>query len=72
MRDASTPKLNLATKIFHVDSFVVLFSFFLKFDLMFSSNLFDKLKHVKFFKKFYQTYMFHKHITRTHKKTKTR
>ena len=26
MRDASTPKLNLATKIFHVDSFVVLFS----------------------------------------------
>ena len=26
MRDASTPKLNLATKIFHVDSFAVLFS----------------------------------------------
>ena len=28
MRDASTPKLNLTTKIFHVDSFVVLFSSF--------------------------------------------
>ena len=28
MRDASTSKLNLATKIFHVDSFVVLFSSF--------------------------------------------
>ena len=27
MRDASTPKLNLATKIFHVDSFVVSFFF---------------------------------------------
>ena len=41
MRDASTPKLNLPAKIFHVDSFVVLFSSFfflcsdLKFDLMF-------------------------------------
>ena len=41
MRNASTPKLNLATKIFHVDSFVVLFSSIfllcgdLKFDLMF-------------------------------------
>ena len=37
MRDTSTPKLNLATKIFHVDLFVVLFSSFfpcddLKFD----------------------------------------
>ena len=31
MRDASTPKLNLATKIFHVDSFVVLFSSFFFF-----------------------------------------
>ena len=41
MRDVSTQKLNLATNIFHVDSFVVLFSSFfllcgdLKFDLMF-------------------------------------
>ena len=26
MRDARTPKLNLATEIFHIDSFVVLFS----------------------------------------------
>ena len=45
MRDASTPKLNLTTKIFHVDSFVVLFSSFfllcgdLKFDLMFFIQL---------------------------------
>ena len=44
MRDASTPKLNLATNIFHVDSFVVLYSSIflfcddLKFDLSFSSN----------------------------------
>ena len=29
MRDASTPKLNLATKIFHVDSFAIQFFFFL-------------------------------------------
>ena len=41
MRDGSTPKLNLATKILHIDSFVVLFSSFfllcgdLKLDLMF-------------------------------------
>ena len=45
MRDASTPKLNLATKIFHVDSFVVLFSSIfllsddLKCDLMFFIQL---------------------------------
>ena len=44
MRDASTPKLNLTTKIFHVDSFVALFSCFLlcgdlKFDLMFFIQL---------------------------------
>ena len=26
MRDAGTPKLNLVTKIFHVDSFVVIYS----------------------------------------------
>ena len=31
MRDARTPKLNLATKIFHDDSFVVLFSSFFYF-----------------------------------------
>ena len=41
MRDGSTPRLNLATKISHIDSFVVLFSSFfllcgdLKLDLMF-------------------------------------
>ena len=44
MRDASTPKLNLATEIFHVDSFVVFSSIFLicgdlKFDLMFFVQL---------------------------------
>ena len=45
MRDASTPKLNLTTKIFHVDSFVALFSSCfllcgdLKFDLMFFIQL---------------------------------
>ena len=45
MRDASTPKLNLATKIFHVDLFVAVFySMFLlcgdlKFDLMFFIQL---------------------------------
>ena len=44
MSDASTPKLNLAAKIFHVDSCVDLFSSFflrgdLKFDLMFFIQL---------------------------------
>ena len=45
MRDASTPKLNLATKAFHVDSFLVLFfSIFilcsdLKFDVFHPTNL---------------------------------
>ena len=41
MRDASTPKLNLATKIFHIDSFVVFSSFFfLCGDLKFDFNVF--------------------------------
>ena len=44
MRDASTPKLNVAKKIFHVDSFVVFSSVFLlcgdlNFDLMFFIQL---------------------------------
>ena len=45
MRDASAPKLNLATKIFHDDSYVVVFSSNLllcgdlKFDLMFFIQL---------------------------------
>ena len=45
MRDASTPKLNLDTKIFHADLFVVLFSSFfllrgaLKFDIFHLTNL---------------------------------
>ena len=44
MRDARTPKLNFATKIFHFDSFVVFPSIFLvcgdlKFNLMFFNQL---------------------------------
>ena len=45
MKDGSTPKLNLATKIFPVDSFAVLFSSFFLFcgdlncDLMFLIQL---------------------------------
>ena len=56
MRDASKPKLNLATKIFHVDSFVVLFSSIfllcgnLKFDLMFFIKLIRQLEHVRLLK----------------------
>ena len=63
MRDASTPKLNLATKIFHVD-FVVVFSsiFFLcgdlKFDLMFFIQLIWWIRTHQNFKKFYQAKMF--------------
>ena len=61
MRDASTPKLNLATKIFHVDSFVVLFSSIfllcgdLKFDLMFFIQLIWWIRTRQIFKKFDQT-----------------
>ena len=57
MRDANTRKLKLATKIFHVHSFVFLFpQFFLmwRFRILigcFSSNKFDELEHVLFFKK---------------------
>ena len=63
MRAASTPKLNLATKIFHVDPFVVLFSssFFLcgdlKFDLMFLTQLIWWIRTCQIFKKFDQTKM---------------
>ena len=45
MKDASTPKLNVAAKIFYFDSFVVLFSSFfllcgdLKFDAFHPTNL---------------------------------
>ena len=55
MRDANTRKLKLATKIFHVHSFVFLFpQFFLmwRFRILigcFSSNKFDELEHVLFF-----------------------
>ena len=64
MRDASTPKLNLATKIFHVDSFVVLFSSIfllcgdLKFDLMFFIKLVWWIRTRQIFKKIDQVKMF--------------
>ena len=61
MRDASTPKRNLTTKIFHVNSFVVLFSYILllmwQFKILiecFLSNPFDEIKHVLFFKNWIQ------------------
>ena len=62
-RDGSTPKLNLATKIFYVDSFVVLFSssflvcIDLKFDLMFLTQLIWWIRICQIFKKFDQTKM---------------
>ena len=64
MRDASTPKLNLATKIFHVDSFIALLSSFfllygdLKFDLMFFIQLIWWIRIHQNFKKIDQTKMF--------------
>ena len=63
-RDASTPKLNLATKIFHVDSYVVLFSSFfllcgdLKFDLMFFIQLIWWIRTCQILKQFDQAKMF--------------
>ena len=57
MRDATIPKQKLTTKIFHVNSFVVLLSYtFLlisQFKVLvecFSSNQFDEIKYVLFFK----------------------
>ena len=61
MRDASAPKLNHATKIFHVDSFVVLFSSILilcgdlKFDMTFFIQLIWWIRTRQIFKKFDQT-----------------
>ena len=61
MRDASAPKLNLATKTFHVDSFVVLFSSILilcgdlKFDMTFFIQLIWWIRTRQIFKKFDQT-----------------
>ena len=56
MRDASTPKRKLTTKIFHVNSFVVLFSYISlliwQFKILiecFSSHQFDEIKHVSDF-----------------------
>ena len=56
MRDASIPTRKLTTKIFHVNCFVVLFSYiFLLWQLKiliecFSSNQIDEIKHVLFLK----------------------
>ena len=61
MKDESTPKRKLTTKIFHVNSFMVLFSYI--FLLMwqfktliecFLSNQFDEIKYVLFFKNWIQ------------------
>ena len=60
MRDASTPKWKLNTKIIHVNSFVVLFSYIFllwQFKILiecFSSNQFDEIKHVLLFKNWIQ------------------
>ena len=61
MRDASTPRRKLTTKIFHVNSLVVLFSYIFlliwQFKILivcFSSNQFDEIKHVLFFKNWIQ------------------
>ena len=43
MRDASTPKLNLATKIFHVDLFLFYSMFLLRGDLKFDLMFFIQL-----------------------------
>ena len=54
MRNAGTPKLKLSAKIFHVHSFVVLFSYFFlmgQFEILiecFLSNWFDELEHILF------------------------
>ena len=64
MRDASAPKLNLATKTFHVDSFVVLFSSILilcgdlKFDMTFFIQLIWWIRTCQIFKKFDQAKKF--------------
>ena len=57
MRDGTTPKQKLTTKIFHVNSSVVLLSYIIllmsQFKVLiecFSSNQFDGIKHVLFFK----------------------
>ena len=56
MRDASKPKRKLTTKIFHVNSFVVLFSYIFllwQFKILiecFWSNQFDEIKHIHFLK----------------------
>ena len=58
MGDASTPKLNLATKIFLVDSFVVLIFLLcgdLRFDFIFFIQLIWWIKALQIFKKIDQT-----------------
>ena len=61
MRDASTPKRKLTTKIFHVNSFAVLFPYIFllmwQFKILiecFSSNQLDKIKYLLFFKNWIQ------------------
>ena len=60
MRNASTPKRKLTAKKFHVNSFVVLFPNIIliwQFKILiecFSSNQFDEIKHVLFFKNWIQ------------------
>ena len=62
--DEGTPKLNLLTKILHVDSFVFLFSSFflpcsdLKFDLVFFMQPIWWIRTCQIFVKFDQTKMF--------------
>ena len=63
MRDASTRKLYLAAKIFHLDSFVVFSSIFIpcgdwKFDFMFFIQLIWWIRTGQIFKKFDQVKMF--------------
>ena len=60
MSDASAPKQKLTTKIFHVNSFVILFSYIFlmwQFKILiecFLSNQFDEIKYVLFFKNWVQ------------------
>ena len=71
MRDANSPKLKFAAKIFHVHSFIILSCFFMwRFKTLigcFSSNYFDELERVLFFEhtikqKCFQFYWIHYQI----------
>ena len=61
MRDASTPKQKLTTKTFHVIHLWFTFLIMWQFKLLiesFSSNQFDEIKHVLFFKNWIQQKFF--------------